>query len=44
MRRLRFVPEGGGLIEVTCRTIHSRFLLRASSMVNEHRQGERENG
>jgi REP element-mobilizing transposase RayT len=35
MRRLRFVPEGGALVEVTCRTIHSRFLLRAGSMVNE---------
>jgi len=35
MRRLRFVPEGGALVEVTCRTIHSRFLLRPGPAVNE---------
>jgi len=35
MRKLRFVPEGGALIEVTCRTIHSRFLLRPGPMLNE---------
>lgn len=26
-RPLRFIPEGGALVEVTLRTIHSRFLL-----------------
>jgi REP element-mobilizing transposase RayT len=35
MRRLRFVPEGGALVEVTCRTIHSRFLLCPGPVLNE---------
>jgi REP element-mobilizing transposase RayT len=35
MRRLRFIPEGGALVEVTCRTIHSRFLLRPDPAVND---------
>ena len=26
-RRLRFIPEGGALVEVTCRTVQGRFLL-----------------
>lgn len=26
-RRLRFVPEGGALVEVTSRTVHARYLL-----------------
>jgi REP element-mobilizing transposase RayT len=26
-RRIRFIPEGGALVEVTCRTLQSRFLL-----------------
>ena len=34
-RRLRYIPEGGALVEVTCRTIHSRFLLRPSPALNE---------
>jgi REP element-mobilizing transposase RayT len=34
-RRLRFIPEGGSLVEVTCRTIHGRFLLRPSRRLNE---------
>jgi REP element-mobilizing transposase RayT len=34
-RRLRYVPEGGALVEVTCRTIHSRFLLRPSPELND---------
>jgi len=34
MRRLRFVPEGGALVEVTCRTLHGRFLLRPSTELN----------
>jgi len=29
-RRLRFIPEGGALVEVTCRTIQGRFLLKPS--------------
>ena len=33
-RKLRFVPEEC-LVEVTCRTIHGRFLLRPSNRVNE---------
>ena len=35
MRRLRFIPEGGGLVEVTCRTIQSRFFLRPTPAVND---------
>jgi putative transposase len=35
MRRLRFVPKGGSLVEVTCRTVHGRHLLRPSSTLNE---------
>jgi REP element-mobilizing transposase RayT len=34
-RRLRFVPEGGALVEVTCRTLHSRFLLRPSQKLKD---------
>ena len=34
-RTLRNVPEGGALVEVTCRTIHSRFLLRPGQAINE---------
>ena len=34
-RRLRYIPEGGALVEVTCRTLHSRFLLRPSPELNE---------
>jgi REP element-mobilizing transposase RayT len=34
-RKLRFVPEGGALVEVTCRTVQSRFLLRPSPQLNE---------
>lgn len=33
-RRLRYIPEGGALVEVTCRTIHGRFLLRPSRRLN----------
>ena len=35
MRRLRFIPEGGALVEVTCRTLQSRFLLRPNPLVND---------
>ncbi len=35
MRRLRYIPEGGATVEVTCRTIHSRFLLRPDPVVND---------
>jgi hypothetical protein len=34
-RHLRFVPEGGALVEVTCRTIQGRLLLRPSQQVND---------
>jgi REP element-mobilizing transposase RayT len=34
MRKLRFVPEGGALVEVTCRTLHGRLLLRPSPELN----------
>jgi hypothetical protein len=34
-RRLRFIPDGGALVEVTCRTIHSRFLLRPGRKLDE---------
>ena len=34
-RDLRFIPEGGALVEVTCRTIHGRFLFRPSQELNE---------
>jgi REP element-mobilizing transposase RayT len=35
MRRLRYVPEGGALVEVTCRTLQGRLLLRPSTALNE---------
>jgi REP element-mobilizing transposase RayT len=34
-RGLRFVPEGGALVEVTVRTFQSRLLLRPGPAVNE---------
>jgi REP element-mobilizing transposase RayT len=34
-RRLRFIPEGGALVEVTCRALHSRLLFRPSPLVNQ---------
>lgn len=34
-RRLRFIPDGGALVEVTCRTIHGRFLLKPSTRLNQ---------
>ena len=30
-RRLRFIPEGGALVEVTCRTVQGRFLLKPTN-------------
>ena len=33
-RRLRFIPPGGSLVEVTNRTIQGRFLLRPSADLN----------
>lgn len=35
MRRIRFVPTDGALVEVTCRTLHGAFLLKPSPTVNE---------
>jgi hypothetical protein len=34
-RRLRFIPDGGALVEVTCRTFQGRFLLRPSAQLDE---------
>jgi len=34
-RHLRFVPDGGALVEVTCRTIQGRLLLRPSPQLND---------
>jgi REP element-mobilizing transposase RayT len=34
-RPLRFLPEQGSLVEITCRTVHSRFLLRPGPELNE---------
>src|SRR5688500_12431393 len=34
-RKLRFIPEGGSLVEVTNRTIQGRLLLRPSPQLNE---------
>jgi hypothetical protein len=34
-RRLRYIPEGGAVVEVTCRTIHSRFLLSPGPEPND---------
>jgi len=34
-RHLRYVPDGGALVEVTCRTIQGRLLLRPSQQLND---------
>jgi hypothetical protein len=34
-RQLRYLPEGGSLVEVTCRTLHARFLLRPCPQWNQ---------
>jgi hypothetical protein len=34
-RRFRFIPEGGALVEVTCRALHSRLLFRSSPELNQ---------
>jgi hypothetical protein len=34
-RRLRFIPEGGALVEVTTRTLHGCFLLCPGSQLDE---------
>ena len=34
-RPLRFIPEEGALVEVTCRTIQSRYLLRPDPALND---------
>ena len=34
-RQLRFIPDGGALVEVTCRTLQGRFLLRPSPTLDE---------
>ena len=32
---MRFIPEEGAMVEVSCRTIQSRYLLRPSPALNE---------
>src|SRR5436309_5673126 len=34
-RPLRWIPEGGALVEPTCRTVHGRLLLLPSEELNE---------
>lgn len=34
-RKQRYLPEGGALVEVTCRTIQGRLLLRPGRELNE---------
>lgn len=34
-RRLRYIPPGGALVEITCRTIQGRLLLRPSVGIND---------
>ena len=34
-RRLRFIPEGGALVEITTRTVGARYLLKPSEELNE---------
>ena len=34
-RAIRFIPEQGALVEITCRTIQSRFLLRPDPALDE---------
>lgn len=34
-RKLRYTPDGGASYEITCRTIHSRFLFRPTRRLNE---------
>jgi hypothetical protein len=34
-RHLRFIPAGGALVEVTCRTVQGRLLLCPSPQLND---------
>ena len=34
-RHLRFIPDGGALVEVTCRTLQGRLLLCPSPQLND---------
>lgn len=34
-RRIRYIPEGGALVEITSRTVGGRYLLKPSAEVNE---------
>jgi hypothetical protein len=34
-RKLRYLPEGGALVEVTCRTLQGRLLLRPDPELND---------
>jgi len=34
-RPIRFIPEEGALVDITCRTIQSRYLLRPDPVLND---------
>ncbi|HMB53313.1 MAG TPA: transposase [Thermoanaerobaculia bacterium] len=34
-RPIRFIPPGGAVVEITCRTLHGRYLLKPSRELNE---------
>jgi hypothetical protein len=34
-RKLRYIPDGGALVEITCRTLQGRPLLRPSPELND---------
>jgi len=34
-RRLRYIPPGGALVEITCRTTQGRLILRPSAAMND---------
>jgi REP element-mobilizing transposase RayT len=34
-RRLRYIPEGGGLVEATCRTVQGRYFMRPTQECRE---------
>jgi hypothetical protein len=34
-RPLRFIPEGGSLVEITCRTDQGRYLLRPDPVIDD---------
>ena len=38
-RRLRYIPDGGALVEITCRTLQGRHLLRPSKKLRSITHG-----